>query len=314
MNDGTVAVTSQIGNTAKTTNITGVTHVRAPHSQQVRTDIIHLLNYPAGTDFASGGLPAVSQPSVDYQKGWYSQIPACIPSPAGPSPKNLDTFAFAVPQPNESVVRGQAVPFSVTMDRPSEWSAVAVFVSNTNIASDQVILSNSPCSGTAICPSNLLGSAELVALERSTNGHLRIATVPVLAGLPAGVSLVSMQTEPSAITLDGLGASETIRVTGGFSDSIDRDISFISAGTSYRIGNTNLVAVDGQWHVRALQQGNTWIDVVNGSLSNRVTLTVAFAAPTVLGVWPASVDVRVLTNIPLSISGLRMGGASLVQL
>jgi pimeloyl-ACP methyl ester carboxylesterase len=313
-NDGSVAEESQIGGSSRVDYITGVSHVRAPHSQQVRNDIISALNDPTEAAFDMGGLPAVRQVDLDSQKGWYLQIPSCNPITPQARPKDSPQLSFSEPQVQVSVACGQGIQFSLKLDSTNEWSQILVFVGNTNVNSDPLILTSPPFSGMVMCPSNLLGAASLIAIGQTTNGDFAMTSVPVVAGLPTGVSLLSMQIDPSAVFLDGPATVETIRVTGQFSDSITRDIGSTGAGTTYAIENTNLASIDGQGHVTALQQGSTWIDVVNGAASNRVALNVAFAAPTILGVWPAALDLEAVTNATLSVSGLGLSGASLVQL
>jgi hypothetical protein len=311
-NDGTVALPSQSGDSDKTTTIPGVSHVRAPHDEAVRQRILKLLGGPVENNFATNALQGVGPADLEPQKGWYYLIPqgaSAVPVAGRHQPKDFD-FSFGQPQEGSNVVCGRPVFFAMDLAAPFNWSDIVVALRSGGVIYGILSFTNPPFTGTLVCPSNVLGSAELIALGRGTNGDFRFASVGLSVQRPVGVSLVAMTTDPPAISLDGVGDSEALHVSGEFTDLVKRDITGVAAGTTYSLGNTNLATVDDRGRVTARAQGETWIDVANGPVSNRVALAITFRPPEVLALWPASLSGVAPTNLVLSISGLRFGAAS----
>ncbi len=311
-NDGTVGARSQGGGCAKSTLVDGVSHVRAPHDVRVRATIIRLLSDISEDCFASSGLPAVVQPNVQGEQGWYHEIRpyADLLRVRQIGPARDKVFAFSEPVNDTSVTAGQLMPFALEMADPQEWIEVNVYLKTADGACEVIGPISPPHVGKIEVPRNTVGIVKLTAIGRRRDGELGLSGVRLFARCPDGVQLISMQTQPTAITLAGVGESEAVRVVGDFDDGITRYISDISTGTRYSLGNTKLATVDGTGRVTARGPGETWLDVVNGTLSNRLALNITVLAPELLALWPSRLADASPTNLQLNVSGLCLGGAS----
>ncbi len=314
-NDGTVAAPSQLGGCVKSTTVSAVSHVTAPHDEKVISRIVELLNGTVEDNFSLSSLPEVTQADIDTQKAWSPARSNAVPGRPTPRPRGGDAaeLSFNSALTSTNAQRGSPVYFQLGVPDPDNWSRVIVglLAEGTVVAAMQV--TNSELSGSFICPSNLLGAATLVAAGRYTNGNVSGTSVEVTVQPPSGVTLLAMATESSSVVLDALSASRRVRVRGTFSDMVERQMGNVGAGTHFIVENTNIAVVDQQGRVTACGEGVTWLDVVNGVLSNRISVQVVFQPPEILAVLPSMVSSNVRSNVLLSIAGLRFGGADNIE-
>jgi hypothetical protein len=158
-------------------------------------------------------------------------------------------------------------------------------------------------------PTNLLGDLLITAVGFDAQGDYDIeqSTIQILPG--SGLTLQSISVYPANLTVSEVMATQTLELTGTYSDGVQRDITLGGAGTGYSTSAPSVAVVDQNGNVSAVGNGSAQITATNGGITLQVPVQVSLQVPQIFSIEPNTLDPG-MSNVTLLITGLNLGGTS----
>ncbi len=122
-------------------------------------------------------------------------------------------------------------------------------------------------------PMDAAGTFTVVAMCDDSSGALA-PTLELHFPVVPSATLTGMTAVPSPIELEPPGDYAVLRVTGHYTDGVDRDVTPAAAGTTYASGDTAVVTATADGRVTAVGDGQTTITVQNAGVLVEVPVDV----------------------------------------
>lgn len=200
-------------------------------------------------------------------------------------PPELNPPELALPQPGTILAGGIAVtsPPATTIVQPGQVIDVTVSGASGYVPVDVDIFSSwtfenapaSPFTGRFTVPPEAAGTVVFAALARNAAGTVASAA-PLELQVAQSATLTRLAVDPPWLALRAPLQRFQLRITGVFSDSVERDLTRARTGTTYASSNNQAVSVGGDGMLEALGLGSAVITVRNGSVTVPLDVRVAF--------------------------------------
>ncbi len=306
LNDRIVSVPSQTGllSASYLHTTTGINHIEETLSPSLGQHVLSLLTGPLSS-FDPAGFPAPFAP-----------VSAALPSAARkagnvtPQGATAPFVTLTAPAAGQVFHPGDPITVTVAPNPGTTLKSVEVTVGAGKQFLGAANVAQAPWTTTGMIPMTYLGDLPLVVLAEDSTGN--VCAVTADAAVQTTATLASLAASVDYDTLTSVGRTAQISVTGTFSDGVARDITLGSFGTQYASSDSTIAAVSPDGLVTAMKAGIALITVTNGSASAVARITVSPGRPAVLDVTAASAAPG--TTLPLTVSGVDLGGASSVQM
>ncbi|MCL5024393.1 MAG: Ig-like domain-containing protein [Nitrospirae bacterium] len=191
-------------------------------------------------------------------------------------------FTITEPKPGTIYHPGDRVTLRVVTD-PNE-QPVAVYLYATNMQYSD-LYSAPPYELTFTIPADFTGKDILVASERFSDDKIIETQVEITVILPTNITLQGINASPTFILLQKMPSgsdpndvrayeTDSLAVSGTYSDGVKREITASASGTTYTSSNEKVVTVSPDGKVTAQGLGNATITVRNGKYSATVKIVV----------------------------------------
>ena len=304
-NDGVVPVPSQEGGLPDIFfTVYGFNnHLQETGSNTIGTDVARLLTGPL-SNFASG-FPAISTAS-----SWIAartQIPT-------DSPVTAPFVTISSLVDGQVFHTGDTIQVTVVPNAGTTLSQVLIEAGNSPRDLGSALVTQAPYSASFTVTANALGTVPITVTAKDNAGNVCTVTETVLVQTNATLNSMSIFADlaaPSgAALLTSQGSTNSLTVTGTFSDATQSDVTAAVLGTTYASSAPTIATVSADGVLTALAEGSATITVTNGSVVATKNVIVQLGTPSILSTAPPSAAPG--TTIVLTLTGSDLGGASQV--
>ena len=172
------------------------------------------------------------------------------------------------PSVGSPLTPGQLVPVSLSVTGDVTNPAVVVI-------GDGLFqrIETPPYSFTWSIPADAIDQVRFVAFVEGVSGPEAVLG-PIEFPITLTQSPTSLEVLPGFLSLDGPGDSASLLVLAKYPDSVERDLTLGSRGTTYSSLDPGIVSVDQDGRIAAASVGTTVIEVGSGSLHDSCVVTV----------------------------------------
>ena len=222
---------------------------------------IELLDAPVGSPDFAPGLPAPGALCMPSAPGAASQGLASLGAEETLEPPTAlveGGLAITAPAPGTEVTAGAAV--TVRVEGAAGFTPERILV---GLGSASVEAAAAVFNGPVTVPDGVVGDIRIAALGLDAAGRIASAA-PVLVRVEAPAALTGLAVPDEPLALSAAAPSAALRVTGRFTDDVERDVTSGSAGTTYTSTDPAVATVDAGGTVTAVAAGQALIEVRNG--------------------------------------------------
>lgn len=327
-NDGVVLTSSQIGGCERISSFSTVEHTYAPKSPDVQERIIQLLR-ATHTAFAVDGFPAVTEADLGSQECQpVLSVEAYPHLVSGTMPSNQETGArkplmsFSQPSTNATAHPGDIVDVLI---RPLDGVALEHLTVTAKLG-DRAFGDDSLSPGIPVgsgilsnriqIPKDFVGSATIIALGIDNNGDydLQKRVINVVPSQDSSIQSIRVSSDSgdTDLLISQLSVPQPLKVSGVYSDGVERDVTAADTGTSYGTSDSSVALVDAEGGVTAVANGAADITVMNGTATAKVSVLVDLQPPELLSIEPGHVQPG-SKGTKIILVGDNLGGISEVE-
>ena len=254
-----VGVDSQLGGlVASATDKHNHAHSGAANQPAVISDCVGLLRTRPSSPVFAEGFPFGCD-----------ALPVAPPTGPLPTLRMSGGVLISDPPPGATAPPGGTVAVGATAD-PGSGMIEVLF----SLPGAMAQVTAPPFTATLTIPSGAFGKITLSVIGKHADGSLSFAERTLTVTTTTALS--ALTADPPAIGMFSRGHRERARIDGTFSDSMVRDLTAASTGTTWLSSNPGVVTVDADGWLTPVAGGSATVTATNGTRSVPVAVTVAF--------------------------------------